>query len=299
MANTLVLIIRLLRIKQWVKNAFIFFPLIFSGRLFIKDLIIDCGWAFLGFSLISSSLYILNDFLDMREDLLHPKKAKRPLAQQSFPKGIIFFSILFLELMGLLICKGVGELILFIGVIYILIHLIYNFLAKRIVIIDVLFIALGFHLRIWSGAFAAQTFPSVWLQLCVFLLALFLGFTKRRYEIATLKEKAHEHRKVLAHYTSYLLDQIIIICSTLAIVFYGLYTISTDIINRIGNNNMIYSLVFVIYGIFRYLYLVHVRKLGDDPSDVLFHDLPLLFNILLWILYVSLVIYLPRFYFTL
>ena len=284
----------LLRVKQWVKNGFIFFPLIFSGRFFVKYLLTDSLLTFLGFCLVSSSLYVLNDFLDVARDRVHPKKANRPLTRFPVNGFFIIFLILLFQVLGLSICKKVNDFVLFMAIFYILIHLIYNFYTKKVVILDVIFVALGFQLRIWAGSFAAQTFPSVWLQMCVFLLALFLGFTKRRYEIATLKDKAAEHRNVLAHYTSYLLDQIIIICSTLAIVFYGLYTISPDIVNRIGNHMMVYSVVFVIYGIFRYLYLVHVRKLGDDPSEVLFADIPLLINIIFWILYVAFILYLPR-----
>ena len=286
--------LKLLRVKQWVKNAFIFFPLIFAGRIFSHDLLLNCILTFIGFCATSSSLYILNDFLDAKKDRLHPKKGDRALAQSKFNKPTLIAVILILLALGLFICKQVDEMVLSIALFYAAINLIYNLYTKQIVILDVIFIAVGFHLRIWAGAMAAQTFPSVWLQLCVFLLALFLGFTKRRHEISTLKDRASEHRSVLAHYTSYLLDQIIIICSTLAIVFYGLYTISPDIVNRIGNQNMVYSVAFVIYGIFRYLYLVHVKKLGDDPGEVLLSDWPLLISIILWILYVGILIYMPR-----
>lgn len=281
----------LFRMKQWVKNAFIFFPLLFSGLFFEPEALISTVIAFAGFCFVSSGLYILNDFLDREKDRLHPKKSQRPLARLNINPGYIAILIVALVIPGLWVCWLSNLNVLIIALIYIAIHMVYNFYTKRIVLLDVIFIAAGFQIRIWAGALASHIDPSVWLQLCVFLLALFLGFTKRRYEISALKDKASEHRRVLSHYTSYLLDQIIIICSTLAIVFYGLYTISFDVVHRAGNQNMVYSVVFVIYGIFRYLYLVHVKKLGDEPGEILATDKPLLINVLLWILYIGIMLY--------
>lgn len=285
------IIFDLLRVKQWVKNAFIFFPLFFSGQFFLRDLLENALLTFTGFCFVSSGLYILNDFLDSRLDRLHPKKSQRPLASGKISVRLIGGLMAGLVAGGLLICAEVSREVLAIALTFIALHLVYNFVTKRIVLWDVIFIAIGFQIRIWAGALATGIDPSVWLQLCVFLLALFLGFTKRRYEISSLREKAPEHRSVLAHYTAYLLDQIIIICSTLAIVFYGLYTISSEIAQRIGHQNMVYSVVFVMYGIFRYLYLVHVKKLGDEPGEILATDKPLLMNVLLWILYVGVLLY--------
>lgn len=284
-------LIELLRVKQWVKNIFIFFPALFGGQLQEFPLLINCLIAYLGFCLVSSGLYILNDYLDRDKDRLHPRKARRPLVRSTINKNTLNLIIITLVASGLAICAQVNSSVFSIAVIYIFIHLIYNFYIKGVVLLDVAFIAAGFQIRIWAGSLAAGVFPSVWLQMCVFLLALFLGFTKRRYELSTLKDKASEHRSVLAHYTSYLLDQIIIICSTLAIAFYGLYTISFDIVHRVGSQNMVYSVAFVIYGIFRYLYLVHVKKLGDEPGEVLATDTPLLVNVLLWIGYVAILLY--------
>ncbi len=285
---------KLLRIKQWIKNAFIFFPLIFSGNLFDINRLLNCVVTFVGFCLIASGTYIFNDHIDSHKDRLHPKKASRPLAQGKFKNSQIIGLIVGLLSLGLLICFVVDIFIFYMGVLYILLHLIYNLYTKKIVILDVVFVAAGFQLRIWAGALASGVLPSARFQLCVFLLALFLGFTKRRHEITTLKDQAPEHRSVLAHYTTYLLDQIIIICSTLSIVFYGLYTLSADIMIRVGQDYMIYSVGFVIYGIFRYLYLVHVKKFGDDPGEILLSDRPLLINIILWILFVIMILYLSN-----
>lgn len=291
MKNKLQFVFDLLRVKQWVKNAFIFFPLIFSGQLFNTEPLINCVIAFFGFCLVASGLYIMNDYLDRHTDRLHPRKALRPLSSTEVPRPVIILLIGGFIILGLLVCSQVDHTVFLTALIYIFLHLTYNFLAKSIVIIDVIFVALGFQIRIWAGAMAAGVMPSVWLQLCVFLLALFLGFTKRRYELTTLQNYAVGHRKVLAEYTPYLLDQMIIICSTLAIVFYGLYTMSPDMIRRIGSHHMLYSIVFVIYGMFRYLYLSHVKKQGDDPGEVLANDPALLINVLLWILFICYLLY--------
>ncbi|MCB9772394.1 MAG: decaprenyl-phosphate phosphoribosyltransferase [Candidatus Omnitrophica bacterium] len=293
MKNNIVMIFNLLRVKQWVKNAFIFFPLIFAGKLFEFDKLTNTLLAFLGFCLIASGLYVINDYLDRHKDRLHPKKSQRPLAKTEFSKIQIGSIVLVLLCLGLLVCSQVNVLLLLTAMLYIGISLIYNFITKFIVILDVIFVALGFHLRIWAGAMACDVIPSVWLQMCVFLLALFLGFTKRRHEIGTLGSDASAHRDVLSHYTVYFLDQIILICSTLAIVFYGLYTMSPEIIQRHGGNHMVYSVVFVIYGIFRYLYLSHVKKQGGDPGEILATDTSLLIDILLWITFLCIVLYYP------
>ena len=289
--NTLLIFIRLLRLKQWVKNTFIFFPLFFAGGLFKPHLLADCIQTFFGFCFIASGLYILNDFLDREKDRLHPKKSHRPLVKFAVNPLLITFLVLGLVLWGVFLCSRVNTAVMITALVYIIIHLVYNFFTKKIVIIDVAFVAIGFQIRVWAGAAAAMVAPSVWLQMCVFLLALFLGFTKRRHEISTLKEMAPEHRNVLEHYTAYLLDQMIIICSTLTIVFYGLYTLSFSMNYRISHQYMVYSVAFVIYGIFRYLYLVHVQKKGDDAGEALLSDRPLFISVILWIVYVGFVIY--------
>jgi len=283
----------LLRVKQWVKNTFIFFPLIFSGKLFEPGQLTNSLLAFLGFCLIASGMYVFNDYLDREKDRVHPKKSQRPMVRLNLSALHVTVLVGALIAVGLFVCAQVNILLLLTGILYIGISLIYNFVTKFIVILDVIFIALGFHIRVWAGAMATDVVPSVWLQMCIFILALFLGFTKRRHEITTLGQDAATHRNVLSHYTTYLLDQIILICSTLAIVFYGLYTMSPDMVTRLGHSKMIYSVVFVIYGIFRYLYLSHVKKQGDDPGEVLASDAPLLINVLLWILFIVFLLYCP------
>jgi 4-hydroxybenzoate polyprenyltransferase len=281
-------ILKLIRVKQWVKNGFIIFPLIFSGRLFQLQSVEDVIATFVGFCFLASGLYVFNDFLDLKADAVHPEKSSRPLGRMRLHPFQIGMIIVGLMAAGLVLCSLVGPLVFFVGVTYILVHLVYNFYTKKLVILDVIFIALGFQVRIWAGSFAAGVFPSVWLQMCVFVLALFLGFIKRRHELTKLKDRASEHRSVLAHYTSYLLDQIIMICATLTIVFYGLYAISPEIALRFKGHGMVYSIIFVLYGLFRYIYLVHVKRLGGDPGEVIMSDMPLMISIFLWMTYIIL-----------
>ncbi len=289
-AQTLSAILVLARARQWVKNLFIFFPLIFSGQFADSTLVWRAFGAFIVFCLISSSVYIANDILDINSDRLHPMKSKRPLVTKKINRQWAKVLSFLLCLLGLAAAYPLGFPFMSIVGGYLLINVAYNIYTKHVVLLDAFFVAIGFLLRVWAGACAVGVEPSVWLQLCIFILALFLGFSKRRYELVSLKENAAEHRSVLTHYTSYLLDQIIIICSTLTIVFYGLYTISDDVVDRVGHG-MVYSLLFVIYGIFRYLYLIHVKKLGDDPVETIFIDRPLRWNILLWLVFIFMVVY--------
>ncbi len=281
----------LLRVHQWVKNAFIIFPLVFSSRLFEGDKFEAVLMTLFAFCCLASGVYIFNDLLDFRHDRLHPKKKHRPLSAGSITPTQAWCLAIPLLAIGVAcsfwVNEGVGSVALF----YMAIHLVYNLWAKKIVILDVFFIAFGFQLRIWAGSLAVGVLPSEWLQMCVFVLSLFLGFTKRRSELKDLKEKASEHRHSLLDYNFYLLDQIIMITAALTIMFYGLYSISPELMARLGNARMVYSLGFVIFGIFRYLYLVHVRNLGGEPGDLLLKDAPLCIDVLLWLLFIAVAIY--------
>ncbi|MDE2223060.1 MAG: decaprenyl-phosphate phosphoribosyltransferase [Candidatus Omnitrophica bacterium] len=283
-------LVNLLRVRQWIKNSFLVFPLIFSGHFLEVKLWDYCLWGIASFCLISSGMYIINDILDLKEDRLLPEKSRRPLAAGEITvaaAGIISAIVL---ASGIFLSWMLSWEFFVLALAYILLHILYNLRTKHVVIVDALTLAFGFQLRIWAGSAAVHILPSLWLQMCVLVLALFLGFTKRRYEISLLKVEAANHRGVLSHYTSYLLDQMILICATLSIVFYGLYTISTELVQRIGGYEMFYSTVFVIYGIFRYLYLVHVRRRGGDPGEVLLSDPPLMINVLLWVIFVMSII---------
>ena len=289
--KSLSVVLDLLRVKQWVKNGFIFMPLVFSGRLRCFQDLVQVSFVFITFCFLSSAVYIFNDIKDRKSDNLHPEKKARPLA-----KGVIDIksaAVMMLLLLGmaLFMAHMAGGKVFLTALLYLILHVFYTLALKATVILDVIAIALGFELRVWAGAVILGILPSIWLQLCVFLLALFLGFIKRRHEKLSLYERAAEHRGVLVHYTPYFLDQMIMISATLCIITYGLYVLSADVVKKTGQAYMAYTIPFVVYGIFRYLYIVHVKKRGGDPGEILMSDGPFILNLALWISSAVMILY--------
>lgn len=284
-----------MRPKQWAKNLFIFMPLVFSGTLFVANNIAEAISAFIVFCIASSGVYILNDIQDMKKDSFHPKKKARPIASGALTVRAGRIAALTLLSLTLAVSFFISRSLFSTVTAYIALNLLYSFVLKHEVLIDVMVVALGFELRIWAGSFGIGVEPSIWLQLCVFILAIFLGLLKRRHEKTSLpQETGGNHRGVLNQYKIYLLDQLIMISATLCVVFYGLYAISPDMLSRIGSTNMAYTIPFVIYGIFRYLYVVHIKRLGGEPGEVLASDIPFLLNIVLWLITSASIIYLAK-----
>lgn len=274
-----------LRPKQWIKNLFVFLPLLFSGGLFKAGAFIEVCASFILFSLASCSVYLLNDILDRKEDKAHPVKSKRPIARGriSVKLGLLLSLLFFLlAFAGSLLA---GKYLAVIIIAYIMLNIAYAIIIKRIPILDVIAIAIGFELRVWAGALVIGIRPSIWLESCAFLLALFLGFAKRRGEIVLLESGAEQHRRVLAGYRGLLLDEFIIIASGLTLLSYILYAISRDA-------RMAYTVPFVIYGILRYLYIIHNNKKSGDPTEILVSDKPLLVDLALWVISILLILYL-------
>lgn len=271
-----------LRIPHWIKNTFIFAALIFSRHLFEVSYIFKTCLAFLLFSLISSAGYLINDVIDIPEDRKHPVKNKRPIASGKLPvKTAILAAVLLIAIAlpaGLLLNKMFGIVL----VLYLIFELIYCFFIKHIVILDVFGIMGGFILRILAGGLVIQVEISHWLFLCAGLISLFLGFSKRRHELIILGESARQHRRVLQEYSPYFLDQMIAVVTSSTLIAYILYTISPDTIAKFGTNKLILTIPFVLYGIFRYLYLVHKKEKGGSPAELLLTDVPLLVNTALW-----------------
>lgn len=266
-----------------MKNIFVFTAIIFSGRVDDTGSIVNAVVALVAFCLASSSIYFLNDFRDVQEDRRHPTKCRRPLASGALPVwvGPVGFAILaalslLVAFMRLNTASG-----LVVGV-YLVINLLYSLGLKHIVIIDVLLIAAGFVLRILAGAAAIEVMPSTWLILCAVTISLFLGFTKRRAEVVLLGDKAKEHRRVLAFYNTAFLDQIISIVTAATVVCYILYTVDSRTQDLVGSRLLILSVPLVLYGIFRYLYLVYHAESGGDPTRTIFTDVPLLITGALW-----------------
>ncbi len=286
----LISILKTMRPKQWTKNVFVFAGLVFDGQLlqvgpFIQTLI---GFILLCFA--SSTVYIINDIADIEQDKQHPKKRQRPLAsgRLSIRVAGIATTVLGVATLALsfFLNRWFGALVLT----YILINLLYSFRLKHVPIIDVFIVASGFVLRVGAGVMliTVERF-SPWLYVCTTLLALFLGFGKRRAELSLLADKANTHRKVLDGYTISFLDQLIIIVSATTIMAYSLYTFTAE--NLLGNQLMMLTIPFVVYGIFRYLYLIHVEDAGGAPDEVLLTDIPFFTTIIGWGLLVMLILY--------
>lgn len=272
-----------MRPGQWIKNLLLFAGLVFAGRLFdLADAALAVQ-AFIVFCLFSSSVYLVNDFFDRETDRLHPLKKNRPLASGGLAAGTCLRTAAVLAFAGLVWSVFLGWGFLAVGAGYLSVSLLYSWRLKRVVIIDVMLIALGFVLRVAGGTVAIAVETSHWILLCTFLLSLFLAFAKRRHELVLLEDGADSHRPVLSHYSPYFLDQMISIVTASTLICYVLYTLSPETAEHVGSRNLIFSVPFVMYGIFRYLYLIHRKQGGGDPTLLLLTDRSLLAAVAAWL----------------
>lgn len=272
----------LLRPHHWVKNGFVLAPLIFADLLLdVPSLVLELS-AFTVFCLVSSAAYAFNDIFDRERDRKHPTKKDRPVAsgKVSVPAAGAVGTVLMA--VGIFSSIAVGGTFLAWVLFYILLQLAYNVVLKNIVILDILTIAMGFVIRAVAGSVAIDVVISPWLILCSLLIALFLGFAKRRQEIVLMGTGAWEYRSILGEYSVPFLDQLIGIVTAATIVCYAIYTLTPEVTERLGSKYLILTLPFVLYGIFRYLYLVHMHEKGGSPTRDLLSDAPLLLSILLW-----------------
>ena len=273
-----------MRPRHWVKNGFVLLGVVFGNAWLQPHMARKALMAAAAFSLISSSAYILNDLFDRNNDVNHPRKKLRPLAsgQTSVTAAIVLEVVLMFGGLGL--GYLVSSTVLIILVLYLLINLAYSMRLKHVVILDVFIIASGFMLRILAGTVGIGIAPSQWLLICGMMIALFLGFAKRRAELYALAENGSTHRKVLSVYQPVLLDKLIVITATGAVLTYSLYTMSPETVEYHKTKSLIYTVPFVMYGIFRYLYSLHHQSTGGDPAVELFRDPHILFAILGWLL---------------
>lgn len=286
------IIFNLLRVPQWIKNFFIFIPLIFSKHLFSMYHIKLALLGFLIFSLISSSAYIINDIIDVEQDKLHPKKKFRPIAagQISVYKAGITASLLAVLSFILLPLTNMSFAISVIA--YFIITILYSVFIKHVVILDVFTIAAGFLLRILAGAFIISVEISSWLILTTLFISLFLAVMKRRSELVQIEIFNNLNtRKVLASYSPEFIDQMSTVTSAGVIICYALYTVAQRTVAVFHTENLIYTTPFVVFGIFRYMYLVYIGNKGESTSEILVGDLPMIINIFLYLVTVVLIIY--------
>jgi len=283
-------LIKTMRPKQWVKNIFIFAPLVFDVKLFNLHYLSQTLAGFVLLCLVSGAVYVINDLADVEKDRQHPKKCDRPLASGQLGASAAIMAAITIPLIAL----PLGFLLnLTFGVIlvgYLLLQIAYSFWLKNIVIIDVMLIAAGFLLRVAAGVplVEAKRF-SPWLYVCMTLLALLIGFGKRRHELVLLKENANMHRQSLREYNLSLLDHVISIVTASTLLAYALYTFSAE--GLPPNHTMMLTIPFVLYGIFRYLYLIHVKGVGGAPEEIVLSDRPLQATVVLWGLSVVMVMY--------
>lgn len=280
-----------MRPHQWVKNLFIFAPLLFGGKLTDLSAIAQTFQAFGVFCLLSSALYIFNDLLDADEDRAHPEKCKRPISSGEFPLRTALVLATVLAAASSLLAWQLGTSFFLVGLLYLGLTLAYCLGLKRAIVLDCMMIASGFVLRVVGGAVAIAVAPTHWLIACAFLLALFLAFSKRRQELLMLSDNASDHRKVLGQYSVGYLDQVNTILIGSAIVCYALYSVAPETVERFGTDALIYGTVFVIYGMFRYLALINNPVNGGNPSRMLLSDRPLMITIAIWSLYNAVLIY--------
>lgn len=288
--NIIKLII-LARPKQWMKNLFVFAPILFAGQLLNFDLVFKNLLAFFAFSFTSSVVYIINDIVDRDADRAHKKKRFRPLASGEINvKQASIFAVILLIFVIVILSRLDVLFSIVIGV-YVIMNILYSVKLKHIVILDVFIISLGFMLRVEGGAAAINVPISSWMILTTIFLSLFLAISKRRAELSSADDNAENQRKVLSHYDITFTDQMNTVAVTGTIICYALYTVSEKAINTFHTENLIYTTPFVIYGMFRYLYLLHKKNLGESPEQIVTKDISLIINILIWFIASFLIIY--------
>jgi HAD superfamily hydrolase (TIGR01490 family) len=275
--------LRLMRPHQWVKNAFVFIGVLFGHAWNLPPLLLAAFLAAAAFSAMSSAIYILNDYADRERDRLHPVKRKRPLAAGRVSPANALALCAALAVTASLLAFVAGPWVLAIVGGYAVMNIAYSFGLKNQVILDVFIIAAGFLLRILAGTAGIGIPPSKWLLVCGLFLTLFLGFTKRRSELLVVKGDFITHRKALLQYSPALLDKMIGICAAATLMSYSLYAMSPETLRLHGTDNLIYTIPFVAYGMFRYLYLLHARNGGTDTSHDMFRDPHLLLTVLCFV----------------
>jgi 4-hydroxybenzoate polyprenyltransferase len=281
-----------LRPGQWAKNGFVLAALVFARQLSDSRQILLALAAAADFCILSSAVYLINDVFDLKEDQNNPVKRCRPVASGRLPVRTALLTALFLNLLAFVLAWRLDPGFSLCGALYVALNLAYSGFLKRVMLLDVFVIAAGFVLRVIAGGLVIHVEISSWLIVCTTLLALFLALSKRRHELVVLETAAVSQRRSLARYSAYFLDQLIVIVTASTVMSYVLYTLSDDVRTKFPGKRLELTVPFVLFGIFRYLFLVHRDKEGDDPARLLFTDPVLLTVVLLWAISVVLLIYL-------
>ncbi len=280
-----------MRPQQWTKNLLVFAAILFAGKAGDAEAVGEVLVGFAAFCLLSGATYLLNDSLDAAQDRQHPEKCDRPIAAGRIPVYEGLLLAVFFGLLGLVMSYFITWGFFITAVLYLVLTTAYSLWLKHIVILDVLAVSLGYVLRAVAGAAAISVEISPWLIICTLLLTLFLALAKRRGELVQLEEGAIDYRRILDEYSPQLLDQMIAVVTASTVVAYCLYTVDARTLQVVGTHNLVYTVPLVIYGIFRYLYLMHEKKLGDHPDQLLLTDGPLLLTVALYAAAVGVILY--------
>jgi len=284
-------LIKLIRPHQYIKNIFILLPLFFAGEILNTDKILNAVTAFAAFSLVASAIYIFNDYNDIKDDRRHPKKKHRPLASGLVNKTTALSLMVFLLLIGFSLMATISINSVIVLTIYVSINILYSLKLKRIALLDVTIIAIGFVLRLFAGSFACDVSLKVWIVIMTFLLALFLALAKRRDDVLILNKSGNKMRKSIDGYNLDLIDGAMFIMSAVVIVAYLQYTTSREIIEKFQNENLYLTTIFVIFGVMRYLQMTFVEKNSGAPTEIILKDRIMQINLLLWVLSFIWIIY--------
>jgi len=290
------LLLKAMRPKQWTKNVLLFGGIVFSKHLFDPDPFLKALLGFFVFCVLSGFVYVLNDITDIEKDKKHPKKQHRPIASGALPPAFALPASAVLAAAALAVGFHISPGFALVSSLYLVIQVLYSYLLKNLVMLDIMTISAGFVIRALAGAIAVEVEFSSWLIACTIFLSLFLAIAKRRHELVSLGDNAIAHRIILKEYTPRLLDQMISIVTASTIMAYTLYTMSPQTAQKFGTKYLYITVPFVLYGLLRYLYLVYRKEMGGSPAQILLEDIPLVIDVLLWIACVLILVYWPNIY---
>lgn len=284
--------LKLVRVPQWIKNFFVFVPLLFSQHLFDKDYFFTVLLAFVVFCLASSFIYVINDIIDIEADKAHPTKRNRPLPSGNVSKRSALIVAVVLAAVNVMLLPQLNKEFNYFVIAFVLLNVLYSFWFKHIVILDVFSIALGFSIRVLAGAVVISVPISSWLILTTMFISLFLGVMKRHSELILVAESENApSRKVLSQYSLNFADQMATVAAAGVIICYALYTVSERTVSAFGTENLIYTTPFVVYGIFRFMYLEYISNKGDNTTKIVFSDIQLILTVLIYAFTTVLIIY--------
>jgi len=284
-------ILQLIRPKDWAKNLFLFIPVFFAGQLFNVDILLHVSAGFICFSCIASSVYIINDYRDIEDDKKHPLKCRRPLASGAVSKTTALIILILLLIIGFTGAWFIRDKFLFVLSIYFLLNVGYSFGLKNIPILDIFIIAIGFELRIKAGGVIAKIALTEWLNIMVFLLALFMALAKRRDDVLIKLSSGNDMRKAVKGYNLDFINVALSLICAIIIVSYFMYTMSPEITERLKTYRLYYTCLFVLAGILRYLQLIFVNQDSQSPTKILYKDRFIQLTILLWVISFYIILY--------